>query len=53
MTLVITAHSNRQISERLFISPSTTKFHIRNILRKMDVSNRQKMREEELRHIAG
>lgn len=32
--------SNKQIGETLFISPSTVKFHIRNIIRKLGVSKR-------------
>lgn len=32
--------SNKEIGETLFISPSTVKFHIRNIIRKLGVSKR-------------
>lgn len=32
--------SNKKIGETLFISPSTVKFHIRNIIRKLGVSKR-------------
>jgi PAS domain S-box-containing protein len=40
LALIVEGKSNRQVAERLVISPSTVKFHIGNILRKMDVANR-------------
>lgn len=38
--LVSTGHSNRQIGDALYISPSTVKFHVRNVLRKLDAATR-------------
>jgi two-component system NarL family response regulator len=33
-------YSNKAIAEQLFISENTVKYHIRNILQKLDVQNR-------------
>lgn len=52
-TLVITGLSNKQIAQRLYISLSTTKFHVRNILRKMQAANRQEMREKVFGQLSG
>ena len=38
--LVLEGRGNRDIAERLFISPNTVKTHIRNIFKKMDVKSR-------------
>lgn len=40
LTLMVGGATNKKISERLTISPGTTRFHISNILSKMGVSNR-------------
>jgi PAS domain S-box-containing protein len=40
LALIMEGRSNRQVAERLVISPSTVKFHTGNILRKMGVANR-------------
>jgi len=40
LTLMVDGATNKKISECLSISTGTTRFHISNILRKMDVSNR-------------
>ncbi len=37
--------SNRQIGEKLFISPKTVSVHISNILRKLDVNSRYEAAE--------
>jgi DNA-binding CsgD family transcriptional regulator len=38
--LIFQGLDNKKIADSLFISISTVKFHVRNILRKLDVSNR-------------
>jgi DNA-binding CsgD family transcriptional regulator len=53
MTLVVKGFSNKQIAQRLYISLSTTKFHIRNILRKMGAADRQEMREKVFAQLSG
>jgi len=40
LTLVATGATNRQIAERLFISPKTATLHVSNILSKLGVANR-------------
>jgi DNA-binding NarL/FixJ family response regulator len=40
LKLVGKGHSNRMIAERLFISENTVKYHLRNILRKLNAQNR-------------
>jgi PAS domain S-box-containing protein len=40
LALIAEGKSNRQVAERLVISPSTVKFHVGNILRKLGVTNR-------------
>lgn len=37
---VLQGRSNKEIAERLFISPYTVEDHLKNIMRKMDVSSR-------------
>lgn len=41
--LLMQGYSYPQISEQLFISMHTVKYHVRNILRKTDVSNRHEL----------
>jgi DNA-binding CsgD family transcriptional regulator len=43
LALVCAGFSNREISEKLFISEYTTQDHLKNIMRKMDVSSRSKL----------
>lgn len=40
LRLLANGLSNRQISERLMLSENTVKYHLKNLLRKMDVQNR-------------
>jgi DNA-binding NarL/FixJ family response regulator len=40
LILMATGATNRQIAERLFISPKTATLHVSNILSKLGVSNR-------------
>ena len=40
LELIVTGATNRAIAEQLVISRDTAKTHVRNILRKLDVSNR-------------
>lgn len=42
LTLMAEGMTNPQISERLVISPSTVRFHVSNILHKLDVTTRTK-----------
>lgn len=43
LELVCGGHSNKEISEMLFISEYTTEDHVKNIMRKMGVSSRSKI----------
>jgi DNA-binding NarL/FixJ family response regulator len=38
--LIAAGHTNREIGRRLFLSESTVKFHVRNVMRKLRVSSR-------------
>lgn len=40
LALLADGHSNRQIADRLFISPKTASVHVSNILGKLDVTSR-------------
>ena len=40
LRLLAKGHSNSRIGEQLFISPTTVKFHVSNLLRKLGVSRR-------------
>ena len=40
LRLMVDGTSNKGIAEKLFISENTVKYHIRNILQKLDVQNR-------------
>ena len=42
-TLLLQGYSYPQISEQLFISTNTVKYHVRNILHKINVSNRHEL----------
>jgi len=42
LDLLVKGLSNKEISQKLYISPSTVKFHISNILMKLGVSSRNK-----------
>lgn len=39
-TLILEGYTNKEISNKLFISPHTVKTHVENIFRKVNVSNR-------------
>ncbi|MDO4665562.1 MAG: LuxR C-terminal-related transcriptional regulator [Actinomycetaceae bacterium] len=41
LQLIINGHENRKIAEELFLSPSTVKVHVHNILRKTGKANRK------------
>jgi DNA-binding CsgD family transcriptional regulator len=41
--LVCAGYSNREISDKLFVSEYTTQDHLKNIMRKMEVSSRSKL----------
>lgn len=43
LNLIIEGASNSEISAKLFISENTVKFHVRNILKKTDCSNRTEL----------
>jgi DNA-binding CsgD family transcriptional regulator len=40
-TLIFTGYKNSYITEKLFISPNTLKFHLKNVLSKIGVPNRE------------
>jgi DNA-binding NarL/FixJ family response regulator len=40
LRLLAQGHSNRVIGSRLYISETTVKFHVSNLMRKLDVSRR-------------
>jgi PAS domain S-box-containing protein len=40
LALLVDGHSNARVAEELVISPSTVRFHVTNIIRKLGVSNR-------------
>ena len=40
LELLGTGISNKDIAERLFISENTVKYHVRNVLQKLNVQNR-------------
>ncbi|MGJ7441217.1 MadR family response regulator transcription factor [Aquipuribacter sp. MA13-6] len=40
LRLLARGHSNREIARRLFVSETTVKFHVGNLMRKMEVSRR-------------
>ena len=50
LNLLLEGQSNHHIAEQLIMSPSTVKFHISNILRKMGATNRTKAVALALRH---
>lgn len=43
VTLVAQGYSNREIARRLFVSVSTVKLHLRNVLRKLNLRNRTEL----------
>ena len=40
LTLAAEGLANKQIAQRLWVTPKTIKFHLSNVFRKLDVSNR-------------
>ena len=50
LNLLLEGRSNHQIAEQLVTSPSTVKFHISNILRKLGATNRTEAVAVALRH---
>jgi len=44
LNLILTGQSNRQIAERLFLSPETVKTHVRHILAKTGASHKADLR---------
>ncbi|KJS79969.1 MAG: hypothetical protein JM58_19365 [Peptococcaceae bacterium BICA1-8] len=51
VNFIISGYSNAQISEALFISTNTVKYHIKNILRKMGERNRNDIRQKIIDYI--
>ena len=53
LELVAAGHSNQEIADRLYVSPSTIKTHVSNVLAKLDASRRTEAiaRAKELRII--
>ncbi len=49
--LIYTDKTNLQISEELFISPSTVKTHINNIYRKLNISSRNELKRFKKRNL--
>ena len=40
LSLAAEGLANKQIAQRLWVTPKTIKFHLSNVFRKLDVSNR-------------
>lgn len=43
LALVVEGDSNRDIAEKIHLSPNTVKFHVRQLLQKVDVANRTEL----------
>src|SRR5256712_7425844 len=43
LALVVEGDSNRDIAEKIHLSPNTVKFHVRQLLQKLDVDNRTEL----------
>jgi len=43
LALVVEGDSNRDIAEKIHLSPNTVKFHVRQLLQKVDVDNRTEL----------
>jgi PAS domain S-box-containing protein len=43
LALVVEGDSNRDIAEKIHLSPNTVKFHVRHLLQKLDVDNRTEL----------
>jgi len=43
LALVVEGDSNRDIAEKIHLSPNTVKFHVRQLLQKLDVGNRTEL----------
>ncbi len=43
LALVVEGDSNRDIAEKIHLSPNTVKFHVRQLLQKLDVANRTEL----------
>ncbi|WP_416140773.1 helix-turn-helix transcriptional regulator [Halomonas sp. HK25] len=50
LTLLAAGHSNRQVAERLFVSPHTVANHVRHILSKTNTTNRTEAAAYAIRH---
>ncbi|OGO04412.1 MAG: hypothetical protein A2Y73_00030 [Chloroflexi bacterium RBG_13_56_8] len=50
LRLITEGHTNSEIAEKLFLSPTTIKTHVQNILRKLDVSDRTQAAVYAVRH---
>jgi DNA-binding NarL/FixJ family response regulator len=50
LKLLAAGHSNRQVAERLFVSPHTVANHVRHILSKTNTSNRTEAAAYAIRH---
>jgi DNA-binding NarL/FixJ family response regulator len=50
LELLAEGATNRQIAERLFLSPKTAEHHVRSVLAKLDLSNRAEAAAYAVRH---